>query len=171
MPNFCDYEMRVRGKKENVEKFIDIIKCNYDYSKKEFTSDRHLSRVFEANSCWKDEEYELHEYEDGTVADVIYGYCAWSVYSCMMEGERTYYRDLKERYKDESRVTSLIECSKDLDLDIEAFSEELGFEFMEHFLIRKGVVEIDDCVEYKETYNKETDEYETEGGLEWDYQI
>lgn len=191
MPNLCDYGMRVVGKRDNIEEFIKVINGHYDYATKEFSYDRHLFRVFDA--CTE----EIEELGDGSYGVNIYGYCAWSVYCCMFETSSTsYYQSLQERYPNDFRGTSVPIESKRLDLDIEIFSEESGMGFMEHYLVRKGDVEIEDCIDYRECYVEEydtkeeaeeeegltfTDEewnnredndyYIKRGGIEWDFEI
>ena len=190
MPNLCSYAMKVVGQKEKIEEFIKVMQCNYDYYKMEFDFDRHIGgRVFDADV------YEFKEIRDGVHMALISGSCAWSVHSCMFGGAHTYYEDLKSQYFESCRSTTVRKESDTLGLDIEIFSEESGCEFMEHYLIRKGNIEIDDCVEYHEYW---VEDYETKeeaeqklgieitdeewsigqddgrfarGGMEWDFQI
>lgn len=190
MPNLCNYQMKVVGKKENVEEFIKIMQANYDYRAMEFSHDKHMGgRVFEA---YVD---EFKEVDNNKFAAIICGDCAWSVSSCMFGGEWSYYNGFKNDYQDKCRSTTVPIESKELDLNIEIFSEESGCCFMEHYLVRKGDVEIEDCVDWEEYF---IDEYETKeeaeeelgveftdeewenaedgcvinrGGIEWDYEI
>ena len=139
MPNYCDYGMLVRGHKDNVEEFIRIIQADYNYYTNEFTHNRHFFRVFEANVEDNHIVYGLER----TVK--IYGYCAWSVYSCMFPGPFTYYGDTVDRNSplhDSSKTmiygTHILQESKRLHLDIEIFSEEPGMCFQEHYYISNG---------------------------------
>lgn len=161
MPNYCSYEMKVNGKKESQEKLLEIMKADYDYNTMEFSADKHLFRIFEASLC------EFSEDDDFFIS----GYCAWSVYSCMMEGEHSYYNSLKERFPNEFRGTTLVELSKELDLEIEVFSEEPGCGFMEHYIIKNGELIVNKCHEYEEVYDEKTEEYTSIGGIDWDYTI
>lgn len=140
MPNYCDYDMRVVGKKENVDEFINVIKADYNYGKEIPATSKHLFRVFEADVL---DDY-CYTKEDGRYSCDINGYCAWSVYCCMLEGTGTYYNDCKERYPDKFMGTSLLKLSKELDLDIEVFSEEPGVCFSEHYLIKNGELLIEE---------------------------
>lgn len=153
MPNYCDYDMRVVGKKENVDEFINVIKADYDYGKEIPATSKHLFRVFGVDVL---DDY-CYTKEDGRYSCDINGYCAWSVYVCMLEGIQTYYNDLKERYPDKFMGTSLLKLSKELNLDIEVFSDEPGVGFREHYLIKNGEFLIDDCIdlEYEETEEDE----------------
>ena len=146
MPNYCNYLMFVKGRKENVEEFIKIIQADYNYSTMKFSYSRHLFRVFEA-SC---EELELVD-KDVYMA-TISGQCAWSVYSCMFSGKGTYYSKLKEDYTVSFKGTTLPLESKNLNLEIEAYSEESGMCFQEHYIIKNGCVNTKECVDYYEYY-------------------
>lgn len=146
MPNYCHYEMKIVGiRKENIEDFIKIMKSNYDYNTMEFEYERHMGgRVFEAK------DNGIEETGNGLYETYISGYCAWSILCCMFDGAFTYYRNLMEKYKDRCRSTTIPIESKRLNLDIEIYSEESGMGFQEHYLVRKGDVEIEDCIDYGE---------------------
>lgn len=139
MPNYCNYEMKVTGIKENVEEFINIIQADYYIDENGHSDcDRHFWRVFEAevyNTGFQDDKYFAE----------LYGYCAWSVYSCMCDGEYTYNGD----HPNMGGTTLEIE-SKRLNLTIELFSDEPGCEFAEHFLFINGDWVINDCVDFQE---------------------
>ena len=111
MPNLCAFEMHVKGKREDIEEFHQVM-IDYEYQ-------RHFYRVFDADICYNDDN-------EDTIA-VIIGDCAHSVYTCMCKGEHTYANDFPEG------STSLQEESKILNLEIECYSEEIGSEFMEHY--------------------------------------
>lgn len=145
MPNYCDYSMCVKGTKENVEEFIKVIQADYDYGTMEFSHNRHLFRVFEANYD------EVEELCNNTFQVVINGYCAWSVASCMFNNhDSSYYNSLKAQYPNNFRGTTLPIESERLNLDIEVYSEECGMCFQEHYIILKGNVVCNECVEWCE---------------------
>ena len=188
MPNYCNYSMKVVGKETKVDEFIKIIQSDYHFDDNgKCNVDRHMWRVFEADvtdECIVDDIKSV----------IICGYCAWSVYSCMFDGPNTYQGD--HCSPTDGGTTLQIESAR-LGLDIEVFSEETGCCFMEHYLIRNGVIEIDDCVDFYEycTDNYETveemneelatnitqeefdyannycDGYVHSGGMEWDFTI
>ena len=186
MPNLCFYSMCVKGKKENIEEFIKVMEAGYDYGTMKFDYDRHMFRVFEAY-------YDDIEQIDENVYQVtISGDCAWSVASCMMKDG--YYSDVKKRYPNEFKGTYLQSESLRLELDIEVYSEESGACFQEHYIIRNGDIEVEECVDLYEYYIREyntkeeaeenldveiTDEewrsgeeYISRGGFgEWDFEI
>ena len=187
MPNYCNYSMCVVGAKENVEEFIKVIKADYDYGTMEFSHDRHMFRVFEA------ENDEIEERFDGKFQAIIDGYCAWSVASCMLE--RGYYSDCKARYGSNFKGTTLLIESERLHLDIEVYSSESGCCFQEHYIVSNGEMECEEATDWQEIWvddyeTKEeaeeafemeiTDEewakgldegYFTRGGFDWDFEI
>lgn len=188
MPNYCYYSMCVKGKKENIEEFEKIINANYDYGTMTFSHDRHLFRVFEAATDG------IEKVGENVYQATFSGDCAWSVHSCMFGGIASYYEDLKERFPNEFRGTTLPIESERLGLDIEVFSEESGMCFQEHYVIRSGNVEVEECVDWEEYYigeyeSKEEaeeeldieitdeewnsgDEYISRGGFDtWDFMI
>lgn len=154
MPNYCDYKMRVRGIPANVDKFINIIQAP-DYTQ------RHLYRV-EADII--NENIDVF----GLKTALIGGYCAWSVYSCMMEGPFTYYDDCKREdlshtditKDDVERGTSLIIESKRLGLIIEVYSDEPGMGFQEHICIANGTILCNSCVDCYTYWIGDNDTYQ-----------
>lgn len=144
MPNYCYYQMCVRGTKKNVDEFIKIINADYNYTDMKFTYKRHFFRVFDAHCD------ELEQVGDDDYRVFISGDCAWSVASCMLE--QGYYRRVKAEYPKEFRGTTLPKESKRLNLVIEVYSEECGCEFQEHYLFENGDTLIDECVDYREYY-------------------
>ena len=160
MANNCFSSMYVKGSKEDVEEFIKVIKADYDYGTMEFSHDRHMFRVFSAD------DGELEKRNDGKYGVVINGDCAWSVASCMLEDG--YYKRCKDEYRDKFRGTSLENESEILNLEIEVFSEECGMCFQEHYVIREGYVDVEECVEWYEYF---LDDYETKEEAEKDLEI
>lgn len=153
MPNLCFFNMQVKGKPKDLKTVNEILNADYNYENNKLVScsaEKHIFRTWDIESCC-DEILEVS------------GHCAWSVYSCMMDGSYTYYNQLKtfENFKG----TTLVEISQMYNVDIEVYSEEPGMCFQEHYLIRNGVVEVDEEIPYYENYNEETGEYESQGGF------
>ena len=145
MPNYCYYQMCVRGTKENIERFINVIQADYNYSTMEFSNDRHLFRVFEA-------DYDkIEKLDENDYRVIISGDCAWSVSGCMLNEHRSsYYSRIKEQYPNDFRGTTLPKESKRLHLDIEVYSEECGEAFQEHYHFKNGKTIANECVDYNE---------------------
>lgn len=160
MPNLCSFSMLVKGHKNDLETVNQILHADYNYHDGKLVScnaEKHLFRT-----------WVLHSEFDETLE--VSGECAWSVYSCMLEGGHTYYDKLQDY--ENFRGTTLLEISKTYNVDIEVYSEEPGLCFQEHYVIRNGCLEVEEEVPYYENYNEETGEYESEGGFgSWEFSI
>lgn len=144
MPNECYYEMKITGKKENVEAFVQIMQNDYNYNEGHVQEVKHLWRVFDADI------FDEIEWSSGLYSAFVSDNCAWSVKSCMCNGEYTYQNDFGN---DEGcKGTTCQDESKELDLVIEVFSEEHGFSFQEHFIWVRGIQWTEECVDYYEPY-------------------
>ena len=160
MPNYCNYSMKVVGTKQNIQEFIKVIQADYNYYDMTFSYDRHMFRVFEA------EHDEIEERADGRFETVINGYCAWSVASCMFAAG--YYRDSQKSHPDNFKGTTLDIESKNLNLDIEVYSEEPGCCFQEHYIIINGDIVCDECVDWYEYW---VEEYESKEDAQEELEI
>ena len=138
MPNYCNYEMKIKGSKKAINRVLSCLKADYNYTEGK-PSHKHFFRVFGAY------EDSMERNEDGTYTLFVYGDCAWSIYSCMCSGEYTYYNSLKESHHDIFMGTTLLEQSKNC--EIEVFSEEEGCGFSEHYIYRNGECLCDTSVE------------------------
>jgi len=149
MPNYCDYEMKIKGSKSAITRVVRCLEADYNYSEGK-PEHKHFFRVFEANY----NEDEMEDNGNGTFTLLVYGYCAWSVWSCMCSGNHTYYSDLKESHPDIFMGTDLYEQSEDC--EIEVFSEEGGMGFSEHYLFKNGKCLIDNTEELQQAgYTKQ----------------
>ena len=142
MANDCLYEMRIRGTKKEVDRFVECLKADYDYTDGKKPTHKHFFRVFD---CYDEDDY--NDVGNGLVEKYVWGYCAWSVHSCMYEGESTYYEMLKENHPDTFMGTCLREASKNLQVEI--FSEEIGMCFAEHYYYKNGQCLCDESEELK----------------------
>lgn len=158
MPNYCDYEMKIKGSKDAIKRVLECLKVDYDYCKGK-PRHKHFSRVF---SAYEDERME--DNGDGTFTQFVYGSCAWSVYCCMCGGDHTYYDSLRESHPDTFMGTDLVEQSQDC--EIEVFSEEEGMEFSEHYIFKNGECLCDDTVEIQQAGYTKTGRITTH--INWD---
>ena len=134
MPNLCSYSMRIKGSKENVYEFHKRMR-DYDMP-------NHLWRMFETDI------YDEFDNGDGTITIDVAGNCAWSIESCCRESGYSGGVDLFEVN------------SRELNLEIESWSDESGMCFQEHYHYKNGECLIDDCVDWTEYYYDE-DGYES----------
>lgn len=194
MPNYCDFNMKIVGERKNIEEFIAVLDCDYSYKPispdhingktyplvhqpaspiyyttngyklAKLTGPRHMFRVF---------EIYVNRSKDELNASYLFGYCAWSVDSCMFGTRHTYYDDFITEKHGNKYIgfmgTTLPDESRRLNLKIEVYSEEPGCGFMEHYLIDNGEILIEDCVDYQEVLDEEgieIGEYKIIGGFE-----
>ena len=150
MANDCNYEMKIRGSKKAINRVIACLKADYNYMEGK-PSHKHFFRVF---SVYDDDD--LYDNGDGTFTKFVFGCCAWSVWTCMLEGNNTYYNDVKNNHPDTFMGTSLYEQSKDC--EIEVFSEEFGMCFSEHYYFKNGIKVVDEDTEATCEFDEDTDE-------------
>ena len=132
MANNCYFEMQVTGKKSDIEEFAKVLNAKYD------APVLHFGRVF---SC---EQTDIKETSVKDVYSVFFcGDCAWSVYTCMCDGEHTYNNDNQSK-----NGTTLKKQSKEKNLVIEVYSSEPGIGFQEHYLFAFGDTLIFDEEDY-----------------------
>lgn len=125
MPNYCDYTMKIVGKRIDCRTFMTKL-SSYDVPE-------HFWRIFEAIVC--DEETE-----EDTVSFYISGYCAWSLESCC-------------RASGYSNGVDLFEVNtRELNLKMEAYSHEPGMGFEEHYIYDNGECVEAECVDMTEYF-------------------
>lgn len=163
MANICNFSMMVKGKKKDIEQFMDMIE-------KKGTTWMGRGAIIDF--------IDMEEVGNDIFRCQIDGNTKWSVESSMISNAISM---RKEPHiwsfgddVDESKLSfiTLFEACKQLELDMEVYSEECGCGFQEHFKFIEGELVIDECVDYIEVYNEETDEYESSGGFDsWDFEI
>ena len=155
MPNYCNFDMRVTGPAKGIERLYKAATTDYYETADD---NEHLWRVFEFSHA-----KHTHIKDDIYSVD-FYGYCAWSMYSCMFDGEFTY-QSSSENHKG----VTLPQLSKEENLVIEAYSQEPGMCFSEYILINKGEIIAEKEEEYYEFYSDvDPDTLVKYGGLHWD---
>lgn len=127
MSDFVVVSMKVKGHAFNIDTFVSYLKNNawlYDHTgrycgmaKKHFTS---ISSEMEVN--------EERTYVDGAATSLVSFACIWSMHNMTRNAAKT---SLKQKHK-----TTLEECCRELDLEIEAFAE--GNDFDEYFRCSKN---------------------------------
>lgn len=126
MANYCHYEMKIKGSRKNCEQWLKKMK-SYD-------EENHFHRMFEPicieEQGWSGSEYSM----------VLSGDCAWSLETCCRVSGYS------------NGVDLFAENSRDLHITMEAYSEEPGIGFQEHYIYRNGECIADECVDYTEWY-------------------
>ena len=135
MANICSFSMMVVGKKSNRDKFVDALKLK--------------------GTEWMGRGADIKISEENDGSCVISGWCKWSVASALINNAESMRKNpdkwiLLSDKRSELTFITLPEASKKYNLDVEVFSEEPGCCFSEHYLIKKGTFEIEECVNYYE---------------------
>lgn len=142
MPNYCDYDIRIKGSPRAVQRMVWCLRQGYSYADGKKPAHKHFFRVFECH------ELDTEKNSDGTITKHLWGNCAWSVQSCMTDSPTSYYADVLKAHQNDFMGTCLAEQSRQC--DIEVFSEEMGMCFSEHYLYMKGECMVDDTVQIAE---------------------
>ena len=161
MANICDFSMVVKGKKENIEQFINMMEQKGDVwmGRGAYVYGQDMQKV----------ENEIYRCQ-------IEGETKWSVQSSMVSNAISMRTEPEKWAFHEDKATlsfvTLYEACEQLELDMEVYSEEPGCGFQEHYVFIDGVLVAEECVDYEEEYNEETEEYESSGGFDsWDFEI
>lgn len=134
MPNYCAYSMKITGNKADCKKFVD--KMN------DYNEENHFYRIFGA------EVYDEYGTEDKYTM-YLYGDCAWSLESCC-------------RASGYSDGVDLFEVNTaDLQLEMEAWSQEPGVGFEEHYVYDKGTCLVDECADADFWWGGMIDDYDS----------
>ena len=149
MANICSFSMLVKGRHDDIEKFYNAMSQDGPI---------YMGRGAEAEIDYED-NYDC----EGNDRATIDGWCKWSVQSAMYDNaismktkpEMWAFHDVNPS---ELEFLTFVEASERWNLEVEVYSEESGCCFQEHYLVRNGVVEIDECVEWNEYW---LDCYET----------
>ena len=150
MPNYCDFDLAVVGKRKKVAEFLKILSAHYDYDEPG-EQPRHLFRVF---NVWELENYdtieefldnEAEEFDNNIIGVIVSGICAWSVNTCMTENG--YYKDVKKAVGDRFNGTTLQIESKRLKLEIEVYGVENTR--LEHYEYSNGKIIAEEYKEFK----------------------
>ena len=162
MANICGFSMKVIGTEENIEKFIDMIKQK--------------GTVWMGRGAVVDFT-DIEELENGKYSCLIDGDTKWSVKASLVGDAIRMRTELGKWYfgddVDTTKLTfiTLYEACEQLQLDMEVYSEEPGCGFQEHYVFVDGQLVTEETTGYTEEYNEETDEWESSGGFEWDFEI
>lgn len=143
MPNYCSYDMKIRGTKENCKKWHSKMT---DYNEA-----NHFFRFFDATI-----------YDEGGTDELYYmcicGDCAWSLETCCRDSGYSEGVDL------------FAVNTSELSLIMEAWSTEPGMGFQEHYIYDKGQCIADECENYSEWYWNRS-EYDSYDDFKKDYDI
>ena len=154
MANICEVDMKICGKKENVEAFLNALE-----QKSDIWIGRGVSIQAGRNN--------FDEYDDSIQ---ILGSCKWSLESALVKNAYEMKKGSSFVDVTAKEILTIEEACKRFHVVCEAFTEEPGCCFAEHFIYENGTGEWNVC-EYKEEYDEENDKYITTGGFQHDFQI
>ena len=155
MANLCSFSMNVKGSHENIEKFYNAMSQNGTI---------YMGRGADAQIQYDDEDSRAF----------IDGWCKWSIQSALIdnaismrnEPDKWYFGENIDKTKLE--FITLIEACERWNLTMEVYSEECGCCFQEHYLIRDGIIEINECVDWNEYF---LDDYVTKEEAETELEV
>lgn len=155
--------MMVKGKKENIEQFIDMM------GQKGTVWMGRGAEVYAA---------DMEEVENGEFRCRLDGNTKWSIQSSLVDNAVSMRTKPDEWFfgknVDGTKLSfvTLFEACEQLGLDMEVYSEEGDLGFQEHLRFVDGELVEEECVDYSEEYNEATEEYETSGGFDdWNFEI
>jgi hypothetical protein len=142
--------MMVKGKHDDIAKFYNAMSQNGNI---------YMGRGAEAEIDY-DDNYDCEGHDRATID----GWCKWSIQSALYDNAISMRREPEMWHfggdvdKTQLEFITFVEASKRWNLEVEVYSEEPGCCFQEHYIVRNGVVEVDDCIEWNEYW---VDYYET----------
>ena len=154
MANLCSFLMKVRGHKDDIEKFCKAIQ--------------------QEGNIWMGRGAEVDiEFEDDDLV-CLRGTCKWSIQSALIDNaismrtnpNRWHWGDGVDR--EHLEFITLYEACERWRLVMEVYSEECGCQFQEHFICDKGDDICHDCVSWEEYW---LDDYETKEEAEEDLDV
>lgn len=129
MANMCAIDMKIAGKEEAVQEMVQMLSRTGPFCEGGLIG---LGRVFTFDL---DESFTERDPKNPSMISVQgFGDCANSVKCAIIDWAP---HNLES------------ECAR-LGVVVEIFSSETGNQFQEHFLCNKGVIEIEECVDYEE---------------------
>ena len=164
MANICDFSMFVIGKKNDIEAFYNALTQEGNFWIGRGVNDTELNlEIYKNDNCNAEIDYCAE----------INGWCKWSVYSALIDNAISMRDNNTKWYFGDVDVNklhflTLYEASKKWNLSIEIFSAEGGMCFQEHYIVRYGVLEVNECVDWYEYF---LDDYETKEEAEEDLEI
>ena len=134
MANECDFKIRILGREQNVDELMTLLRYE---NKGTFRGFGHI---------WEIDETSEHR-DNGLYCIDAAGTCAWSIHSSLIDVPTT---------------QNILTESKRLGLAIEIYSKEPGFAFSEHYIIARGEMLCEECLDYEEVNVQELSDDELE---------
>lgn len=154
MANVCEFEMVLRGNKENIERFV--------------------TALTQKGNVWMGRGAYLYGCAYGKRSAHITGEVKWSLQSSLIDGAVSMQSE-PERWGDlpkNGEFLTIFEACKKYFVNMEVYSKEPGCQFQEHLMYENGA-ELNDTVSYEEVWDTDTGEIlETIGGYpSWNFTV
>ena len=159
MANICEISMEVRGDHSNIEAFFNALTQEDDVW---------MGRGADAEIDYDDEGHTA----------TISGWCKWSVQSSLIDDALSMrkQKESKEGFWYQAEIDkvneflTLFEACQKYNVNMEVYSSEPGMEFQEHAKYENGHI-VNEATNYVETFNEDTQEWESHGGYLWDFDV
>ncbi len=122
MANECDFKMRILGREQNVDELMTLLRYENNGTFRGF------------GHIWEIDIISEHR-DNGLYCVDTAGACAWSIHSSLIDVPTT---------------QNILNESKRLGLAVEIYSKEPGFAFSEHYIIARGEMLREECIDYEE---------------------
>ncbi|WP_418466876.1 hypothetical protein [Faecalibacillus faecis] len=147
MANICEFEMKIVGSFENMQKFYEALIQKDDIWIGRGAGDTNI------------------RYDENKQSAIIDGWVSWTIENALVIAAN----DMKK--EKEIQCLTLWEACKLYDVVMEVYSKEDGTQFQQHILCNKGNVEIDDTVNWYEYVDEQFEVYETKEEMEKELEI
>lgn len=151
MANICSFSMKVKGKKEDIEKFCSAL---------EQKNGIYMGRGATINSKTVFDDFAI-----------INGDTKWSIWASLihdaqhMKEHPDHWAWLNDK---PTEIFSIEEATKLYNVSAEVYSEECGNQFQEHYIFKDGETILKEVVDFIEIY---PEDYETKEEAEENYNV
>lgn len=162
MANICEFEMKIVGSFENMQKFYEALIQKDDIWIGRGAGDTNI------------------RYDENKQSAIIDGWVSWTIKNTLVNAANDmkkeihrlcFYDRVHQKKKVCNKCLTLWEACKLYDVVMEVYSKEDGTQFQQHILCNKGNVEIDDTVNWYEYVEEQFEVYETKEEMEKELEI
>ena len=152
MAHICEFKMQLKGKRTNIDKFVNAL--------------TRKGRVYIGDGI-SNTDISILEYNSLTIA-MITGNCKWSVWSALIGGAEQMQEEKKQGVNNPviqsaDEIITLFEACRCFNVNMEVYSKEPECKFQEHYKYENGN-SLGDLVNYTETIDDKTGEVTITGG-------
>lgn len=157
MANICSVEMKIVGKRPNIDLFIAALEQK--------------NMVYMGRGLWITDR----EFDDEAGYALLSGECKWSIEAALIDNAISmretpsawsFGKDAPEKIE----FLTLPEACKKYSVSVEAFSTEPGCEFSEHYVVDPSGIQVDETCDYIEVW-LDHDEYSSKEEAEKELKV